>query len=379
MKSYPFPLWLIAAMIGSPLYLARGQDAPEPIRLEPAAIENLKLEFSEVMTEVIQQSLRAAGTVRLDEKRVIEVTPKISGMIVDDPTSLGDPIEKGDTLGTLQSPELAEMIANYVAAEEAMRFAMAEVEQERALEAKKLSSVEQLREKEQALTLALTSHARALQPLKLLDFNEGTIHSFLSNVEVANYTTLELKAPASGEIILKTVRRGAAVEHDQSLFTVADLSQLWVDFYVSLREVDSLETGGRVLVDSSVSQNQREAEVLYISPVADDKSRAVLVRALLENADGAWRPGTPVSVSAVATAAAGGGALAVPNSSLVDFDGGKAVFVKEDDGSFLPTPVETGASDASMTQILNGLDEGQIVVSRNAAQLKGHLEMTSGE
>ncbi|MDF1813750.1 MAG: efflux RND transporter periplasmic adaptor subunit [Verrucomicrobiales bacterium] len=347
------------------------------IELDETAVKNLQLEVATALIQPVQHSIQAAGTVKLNEKKVVEVTPKISGMVISDPRSLGDKVKMGDVLCQLQSAELSEKISSYVAAEEEMRFAASVADQERKLHAKKLSSIEQLRQKELNLKQAVAAHAKALQPLKLLDFNEGTIHAYLVNINGLDYTTLDIKAPEAGEVISKEVRRGAAVEQDHSLFTIADLSELWVDFYVSLRDVESIRTGGDVQVKSSISDRESEAKIIYISPVADDRSRAVLIRAAMDNSQGEWRPGTPVNVRL--SSGKGPDMVAVPSSAIVDYDGGKAVFLKKGDATFVPVKVEVANSNGTLTGIISGLSAGQDVVSRNAAQLKGHLEMTAGE
>ncbi len=375
MKIYSISLYsvLVALVLG----LSSGGISQE-IHLDAAAVANLNLKYTPVVSGGVSETLRAAGTVHLNEKRVFEVTPRINGIIMGDPLSLGDVVKKGDTLCKLQSGELADYIAVYVAAEEAMTFASAAALQEKKLAEKNLSSTEQVREKELLLTQAISSHAKALQPLKLLEFNEGTIHQFLVNVGASDYTSLDITAPESGEIIEKDLRRGAAVAHDHSLFTIADLSDLWVDFYAALRDVGRLSIGDEVLVESTVTDKKRSAKVFYVSPIADEQSRMVMVRALLDNTDRAWRPGNPVNIS-LSGGGGGGESVSVPVGAVVDFEGGKAVFVRSGDNIFLPVSVEAGATDGERIEILSGLAVGQTVVSENAAQLKGHLAMTVGE
>ncbi|MDF2377634.1 MAG: efflux RND transporter periplasmic adaptor subunit [Verrucomicrobiales bacterium] len=348
------------------------------IELEAGALANLQLQFSAAEEQRVMRPVSASGTVQLNGKRVFEVTPRISGVILEDPLHLGDKVEAGDLLLSIQSRELAEMVAGYVEAEEAMIFASAAAEQERRLAAKNLSSAEQVRETDLNLKQAVAAHARALQPLKLLDFNEATIHQFLADVHGSDHTTLKITSPSPGEIIEKDVLRGAAVEQDHSLFMIADLSDLWVDFQVALRDAPFLTVGSEVLVESAVTDKKREAEILYLSPLADQQSRTVMVRALLPNKDRLWRPGTPVNITA-ADSGTGEATLAVPASALVDFEGSKAVFVRRGESSFEPVQVTTGISDGTHTAIQSGLKAGDVVVSQNAAQLKGHLEMTSGE
>lgn len=366
---------LLSLLAGaSPLF---AEEAPL-IELEAGALSNLQLQFSAAGAKHVMQPVSAAGTVELHGKRIFEVTPRIRGVILEDPLQLGDKVKTGDLLLRLQSRELAEMVANYVAAEEAMIFAAAAAQQENRLAAKNLSSAEQVREAELNQKQAIATHARALQPLKLLDFNEGTIHRFLANVEGSDYTSLEITAPGSGEIIAKDTLRGAAVEEDHSLFMIADLSELWVEFHVALRDAPLLRIGSEVLVESAVTDKTREAEIFYLSPLADEQSRTVMVRALLANGDLLWRPGTPVNITA-ADSGSGEATLAVPAGALVDFEGGKAVFVRRGETSFSPVPVTIGISDGEHTEILSGVKAGDVVVSANAAQLKGHLEMTAGE
>jgi len=129
-----------------------------------------------------------------------------------------------------------------------------------------------------------------------------------------------------------------------------------------------------------VTRGQKsDGKVIYVAPLADEATRTVLVRATLPNGDRAWRPGTPVTVSVITSSDgdADRAMLSVPSSALVDYDGGKAVFVRNGETTFQALPVEIGESDGRVTRIVSGLEAGQTVVSLNAAQLKGHLEMTN--
>lgn len=374
-----FPTSLLMVLLLSGIIAPQAAQTAEKtsFQLDPAAVENLRLAYAPVEEAPIEVTVRGAGSVLLNEKTVYEITPKIDGSISEAPVSLGDTVDPGDILCTIQSAELAGLIANYVAAEEEMRFATAALEQEKKLAESQLTSKEMLREKENALTQAVTGHARALQPLKLLNFNEATIHAYLTDVHGSDYTTLEIEAMGKGEIIEMHIRKGAAVEHNTHLFTVADLSQLWVDFYVPLKSAPSLKQGDTVMVKSTVTEKERAADVIYVAPIADPRNRMVMVRALLSNEDGMWRPGNPVDV--LASGSNSTSALTVPRSAVIDFGGGKVVFVRGEEGEFILNPIETGRSDAESVQVIEGLVAGQTVVSANAAQLKGHLEMTASE
>jgi cobalt-zinc-cadmium efflux system membrane fusion protein len=354
--------------------------AGEAFELSPEAIANLQLQFAKVEPRSLSREVKATGTVRLDERHVIEIVPRIVGVVEKDHQALGAVVAKGDPLFKLQSAELATNLTAYVDAEQAMTFAHTALDQEKQLFERSLSSKETLQARELDFQKALAEHTRALQPLKLLHFDEGTIHQYLTNVGAGDYTSLDVTAPEAGEIIEKSVRLGAAVEPDEKLYTIANLSELWVDFHVSLRDAVILKSGQVATVESSVTRGQKsDGKVIYVAPLADEATRTVLVRATLPNGDRAWRPGTPVTVSAIASSEGETDRtmLSVPASALVDYDGGKAVFVRNGDSTFQALPVEIGESDGRVTRIVSGLEAGQTVVSLNAAQLKGHLEMTN--
>lgn len=354
--------------------------AGEPFELSSEAIANLRLEFAKVEPRPLSPVIKATGTVRLDEKGVIDIVPRIAGIIDKDHQTLGAVVAKGDPLFSLESAELATNLTAYVDAEQAMTFAHTALDQEKQLLDRSLSSKETLQARELDFQKALAEHTRALQPLKLLHFDEATIHQFLANVGAGNYTSLEVTAPGAGEIIEKSIRLGDSVEPNETLYTIANLSELWVDFHVSLRDASALKSGQIVTVESSVTRGlQSDGKVIYVAPLADETTRTVLIRATLSNADRSWRPGTPVTVSV--TTSSGGdpdsALLSVPSSALIDYDGGKAVFIHSGEAAFRVASVVIGESDGLVTRIVSGLTTEDTVVSINAAQLKGHLEMTN--
>ncbi|MBL9153244.1 MAG: efflux RND transporter periplasmic adaptor subunit [Verrucomicrobiales bacterium] len=373
LSSFQALVWFVATGLG--LLPVSDSHGSEPFELSPDAIANLQLDFARVEPRPIGKTIAATGAVRLDETRVVDVVPRLSGLIAGDHQALGATVAKGDPLFSLESAELSEAITAYVDAEQAMTFAQTALDQEKKLFERNLSSKETLQARELDFQKAVAAHARALQPLKLLHFDEGSIHQYLNDVGTGNYTTLKVTAPEAGEVIEKSVRRGSSVEPETKLYTIADLSTLWVDFHVSLRDAADVKSGQSAAIESSVTAGQTgQAIIAYVAPLADETTRTVLIRASLPNDNRTWRPGTPVMVRV--KAGAGDAVLSVPASALVDLNGGKAVFVRESETTFRPVSVTAGDSDGAVTAIVSGLEAGQTVVSGNAAQLKGHLEMT---
>lgn len=342
-------------------------------------ISNLQLGYEKVEKRTLRHTVSGIGVVHFDEKRVFDIAPRISGFVTEDFTTLGDKVKAGDELFRLQSADLSEMVSAYVKAEQEMNFVTSAAVQEERLADKGLSSKEQVRLKQLESQQAIAAHARALQPLKLLHFDEATVHQYLSNVEGSDYTSYTVTSLGDGEIIEKSLRLGAVVDPNASLITIADLSEVWVDFSVSIRDASRISVAEEVEVESSISHETSLATIIYVAPIADEENRMVKIRASLPNHNRLWRPGTPVQVETTLAGREVEPALTVPASALIDYAGGTAVFLTDGSNSFVLTPVETGSSDGSVTEIISGIQDGELVVSKNAAQLKGHLEMTASE
>lgn len=379
-----FP-WLLCGLFPT-TWLFATDEAPgqngSAIQIPPQAMANLQLEFGQVESRPVSASTPVTGTIQLDSTRVYDVVPRISGIVAKDYHSLGDRMKTGEPLLQLESKELAAALIEYFESEHEMEHATESYSREKSLVEKKASSSELLLTAEHDYSIARINHTASLQLLKLLHFPEAELHRLLEQIDHADLTQYDLPSPADGIIIKKDVRLGSDVKPDQVLYTVADLSQLWVDIQVPIREAGSLRIGATVDLSTAIDQRSASAKVIYIAPMADDLTRTVLARASLDNQDGAWRPGTPVTIQLRDSADPLDGKdsppLAVPSGAVFDIESGKAVFVKVSDDSFRMTPVKIGANDGKFIRVISGLKTGDTVVTQNVVQLKAHFMMQGG-
>ncbi len=349
------------------------------IQVSPQALENLRLEFGQAAPRPVSASTPVTGTIQLDATRVHDVVPRISGIVAQDYHALGDRMKTGEPLLLLESKELAASLIEYFESEHKLEHATKSYSREKSLVEKKVSSSELLLKAEHEYRIARINHTASLQLLKLLHFPEAELHRLLEQIDHADLTRYDLPSPADGVIIHKEVRLGSEVKPDQVLYTVADLSQLWVDIQVPIREAGTLRVGASVDLSTAIEQRSATAKIIYIAPVADNLTRTILARAVLDNKDGSWRPGTPVTIQLRNPGGSPDGGdsppLAVPSGAVFDMENGKAVFVKVSQHSFRLVPVDIGADDGSFIGILSGLKAGDTVVTRNVVQLKAQLMM----
>lgn len=345
------------------------------LTLEAAALQNANLAFEEAVPGSIRSEITAFGEITLNTERVAAIVSKVEGEIQKVFKQLGDPVKAGELLAAIESHSLASAIVEYLQTERDRRFFREAFQREEELFQKKLSSSEDYFRAEQAYRKAQIAHAAALQPLELLNYNEGQLHDYLEAPDEAVLTILEVKSPIDGVITKQSLIPGQAVTADTELFVVANLSEVWVDFHVPLETAMEISAGDQARVTFSGRDLHGEAVVKYVAPLANEISRTVQVRASLPNEDGNWRPGAPVTVRL--SARSNEAAVTIPAEALLDLEGGFAVFVKEASNRFELRKVRPGHRDGSRVAIESGLSAGETVVSANAYLLKAQWQMYS--
>lgn len=180
----------------------------------------------------------------------------------------------------------------------------------------------------------------------------------------------ELRARQVGTVIEKSVAPGEFAASERELFTIADLSSVWVDLDVYRRDFGRLRVGQRVRIDSGDGAAPAEATLSYLSPIGSVNTQTLLARAVLPNPDGSWRPG--LFVSAAVEVASAPVAVAVAERALQRLRDWDVVFVT-DGAVFEAQPVTLGRRDGAEVEIVAGLAAGQRYVARGSFVLKAEL------
>ena len=194
-----------------------------------------------------------------------------------------------------------------------------------------------------------------------------------------NLTLYELRAPSEGVIIEKHAALGEVLEMDSRSFTVADLSQVWVNLTVYQKDLPFLQQGQKVTVNTRFGladqQSSSLSRISWLSPVLDETTRSATARVVLDNKTGYWRPG--LFVSGKVSIAQAKAEIVIPLSALQTIDGQVIVFVQHAEGEFEPQAIQVGRRDQQQVEVLQGLMPGQIYVSENAFVLKAQSQKSS--
>ena len=318
----------------------------------------------------IRSRVQLPGEIRVDNDRNAHVVPRVSGIVSEVRRRLGDPVREGEILAVLESRELADAKADYLGAMKRQSLAEAVFAREERLRNQKISSEQEYLDARQSLEETDILLRSARQKLTAVGLTGEDLRK-LDEVPDGVLTRHEIRAPFAGTVIDRQITLGEAVAGESPVFMIADLSTVWLDLHVHVRDLPFVNEGGRVLVSSPGGGPEVEGIIEYVHPVIDEESRTALARATLVNRSGELRPGTFV------TAAVGGGEtrsdLVVSLEALQYLDDHPVVFVYSK-GGFTAREVVPGDRDDRLVEIESGLAAGEMIAVAGGFRLKAEHE-----
>jgi Cu(I)/Ag(I) efflux system membrane fusion protein len=334
-----------------------GMSSPStgPVVLTPTQIQQLGVTFGDVALRPLSNEVRTVGTVVVNETRLAKVTPKFSGYVEKLYVNfVGQPVRRGEPLAAVFSPDL-------VAAEQEL---LVSARLSRTIGA---SSVPGVPGSNTDLLAA------AKERLRLWDVSDAQINEVLATGRPMR--TVTLAAPASGFVMDKKVVQGQSIQAGEELYTIADLSDVWVE--AQLREEDA----GRVGIGATATLQFTgypgrpfSGRVTYIDPMLGEQARTVKARISVPNSDGRIKPGMYATVILNSSTQS---ALTVPRSAVVQTGERALVFVDLGNGRLNAQTVRLGRTGGDYLEVLSGLTPGQRVVT--SAQFLIDSESNLGE
>ena len=186
----------------------------------------------------------------------------------------------------------------------------------------------------------------------------------------------EIKSEVSGTVIQKDITLGEFVKNEDTIYTVADLSTVWVDLVVFREDFRKLKAGQPVRIHPGAGEEAIETKVAYISPFGTEGTQSMLARCVVPNPEGDLRPG--LFVTAEISTGDVEAPVAVRIAALQMLKGKTVVFLEEGD-AFEARAVELGARDHTHVEIRSGLKPGDKYVSDNSFILKAEIGKEEAE
>jgi cobalt-zinc-cadmium efflux system membrane fusion protein len=341
----------------------------DPIRLSPAEAQAIEIETVEVSSRGLSARLQVMGKVLAPQTRKAIVSYAFPARIAEVHVGIGEWVERGQALVTLQSEEVGEAKSAFYKARADEELARASFEREERLFDRGVGARKSLLAAEAALKVAEATRDATEKKLHVLGFSEEQVRILDETHQV--HPIITLFAPITGRVIENNAVLGDMVDQSTEILTLMDPTILWVDAEIYERDIARVRPGQEV--ELSVPAYAGETfggRISYVGDVLKEDTRTVTVRTEVENRDHRLKPGmfADVRISLGGTRRA----LNVPEEAVLDDQQERIVFVAVDDG-YLPRTVEVGARDDGYVEILQGLSEGERVVTVGCFQLKSKL------
>ncbi|HKW67690.1 MAG TPA: efflux RND transporter periplasmic adaptor subunit [Terriglobales bacterium] len=337
---------------------ASGQMDPGTVMISPDKQQLMGVRTTTVQRESLVRTIRTTGQVAADETRIAHIHVKVSGWIdkvyVD---FVGQLVRKGQPLFTLYSPDLVATQEEYLIARRG----------ENSLNSSPFAEVRQ-----SANSLLRAARDR----LKLWDISDAQIEKLERTGEVSR--TMTFYSPVTGFVMDRKAFPQTSVTPDMELYTVSNLSTVWVMADVYEYELPYLRVGQRAEIQLSYYPGKVwNGRVAYIYPTLDPQTRTAKVRIDLPN------PGIqlkPQMFADVQLRVNYGRQIVVPQEAVLDSGERQTVFVAAGDGHFEPRLIKAGPQMEGKVIVLSGLQPGETIVSSgnflidSESQLKNAME-----
>lgn len=384
------------------------------------SLERLGIRVAPVELREMAEFVETNGIIDYDQTRIVKISSRVPGMVWRVERDIGDQVRQGELLAILEATRVGEAKSEFLQSVIQTRFRQATLE--RLKKVKDVVTERQIREAEASLREARIKQVNAQQSLTNLgltvnfqidgDLDEQELIQKMHFLGLPGKVAAELDpastpaslipvtAPFDGVVTHRNLSLGEVVETSTSLFSVADVTRMWIILNVRKEDADRIRINQPLSFLNDNNSLDIQGLVQWISPEVDSESRTVEVRGEVENPFVTAGKTSPVSLRKsfirsvsdqsqrkMQANSFGKGkievqhrkdAIAVPQEAVQSLGLEKVVFVPVGEGlQFEPRIIRTGIHDGGHIEVLDGLHPGESVVTSGSHVLKSELVLKS--
>ncbi len=365
----------------SPPQAAIPAEAPDAASVAPASGRSLTLS-EEAITRAgitvvavaqggVAATRRLPGVVEPHGYRVVDVTPLMSGSVIDVRAELGQVIQQGAVVARLRSPELTDEVRRWLTTRAERDVVAQRLARTEALAKIGAASRQDLEEDQASLVRVRTELDTARLRLERLGVSEARLAAMGQGDSLPE--VFDVVAQAGGVVTARMVNPGQNVAVGEPILTVADRSRVWILADVFEADLGQVREGQQARVTSETFAGRVWAgRVAYLDPAITRDTRTAKVRVEVENRDEALRFGMFVSVELGIPGASSD--LVVPTSAVQSLGPVDVVFVERVPGRFVERVVQLGTTTGDSVVVTSGLAQGDRVVSSGSFALRAERD-----
>lgn len=393
------------------------EGAPQSIEVDDQAVRALEIKTEPAKIGSVSDSLQATGEVKAAETQAFDVNPSVSGVVKQVFAKQGDVVKKGETLAMVQSIEVADNLTKLLNEKTRINSEIAKVKTQYSSDIKlqqnavdlakvtydreeglfkegisaqknfqvakaayqaaqvKLSTLQQRLEQDTKLLekeLAVTINTAKGQ-LKIMGISSSTVDAALSSGQVT--ANLPILAPVGGTITTRNITLGERVDAEHTVFSIVNLDPIWVMVDVYQEQIPQVKINQQVLI-STPSKESLKGIISSVGSVVDDATKTLHVRIVAKNPHGILRPGMFVTAQ-ISMGMGNKKGLVVPEGAILYFSEKPYVFVRHEK-HFEPKYLRLGGHSDEFVEVLEGLKEGDLVVTSGETQLAAQALLKPG-
>lgn len=316
-------------------------ESPGIVTIPVERLQMIGVKYQPVARRPLEKVIRTVGRVAVDERKLAKVTIKFHGWIEElFVSALGDHVKRGQQLFTIYSPDLVASQEEYLLA----------------LQGQKQLGASEFPEVARGSRDLLEATKRRFQ---LWDITEDHLRELEHTGKVMK--ALPIHSPITGTVIRKEALAGAHVDPGEELYTIADLSHLWVLADIYEYELSFVKVGQQAAVTLSYDPGTvLKGKVGFIYPTLDPKTRTAKVRFELDNRDEKLKPDMYANVEFRVEL---GVRLAIPQEAIIESGQKQVVFLHLGEGKLEPRFIKTGLKTGEWSEVLEGVKEGEHIVT----------------
>lgn len=311
------------------------------------------------------ETLRVPARIEVDEQRVARIGAAVTGRLTEIHAELGQRVHRGDVLAKLHSAELSSSQLSYLKALSQEGLQSRAVSRAKLLFESDVISAAELQKRESELLQAQAERQTSHDQLNVLGMTENDIDKLARTRSVHSLSSVT--ATLDGAVIERKVTQGQVVQPADALFTIADLSHVWLVAEIPEQQAGLVRTGGVTEAEISALEDQSiKGRLIFVSDTVKPDTRTVTARMDVVNTDHRIKPGMLASMLIRGTVHKH---VMVPVVAVVRDENHDYVFVQLDAQHFQLRLVKLGQENAGVAPVLEGLAVGEKIVTEGAFHL----------
>jgi len=349
------------------------QDAVDEslVKLTDAQLKNAAIQTMSISNQSVSQILRINGKIDVPPQNMQSVSAALGGYLKSTELIAGKPVSKGQVIAIIENPEFIKLQQDYLTAKSKYQFAELDFNRQKTLNESKASSDKVMQLAKAEMDNQQIQMNAIAQSLRLVNINPAQVTADRISKSAPLYSSI------SGYVSKINVNIGKYVAASDVLFELVNPDRVYLNLSVFEKDLQKLTIGQRLSAYSNSEPDKRYDGTIQLISRSIDEQGMAMVQCALNGSDKRLVPGTYINAEiAVSTSFED----AVPEESVVNFEGKNYLFVQESKLAYRLVPVEIGLEENGYVQVKNAVELiGKNIVIKNAYTLLMKLKNTEGE